>query len=186
MEIVKTPSNLRSADALTTSDETRTMTRVLPNRTVATPYSSPKDRSMGLNSSKALPSRRTFSRSSWSKNALALLEGSASRGMVVDQCVGVGVFYRCVQVGSKAATALACLLASIAFSALPKVLELLRGSFSRALTLTFPRPTSLLRIYANSHLAQTPDNPLDCHIILRQITALLAPEQPTLHATLTQ
>jgi hypothetical protein len=59
------------------------------------------------------------------------------------------------------------LLASIAFSALPKVLELLRGSFSRALTLTFPRPTSLLRIYSNSHLAQTPDEPLDCHIILR-------------------
>jgi len=83
VEIVKTPSNLRSAEAFTTSDETRTITLVLPSCTVATPYSSPKDKSNGLNSSNALPSRRTFSRRAWRRNDFALFDGSASRGILL-------------------------------------------------------------------------------------------------------
>ena len=82
VEMVKTPSNLRSADAFTTSDEIRTMTLVFPSWTVATPYSSPNERSNGRKSSNALPSRRTFSRNAWRSNDFALFEGSASRGMV--------------------------------------------------------------------------------------------------------
>lgn len=82
VEMVKTPSNLRSADAFTTSDDTRTMTLVLPSCTVATPYSSPKDRSNDRNSSNALPSRRTFSRRAWRRNDFALFDGSASRGIL--------------------------------------------------------------------------------------------------------
>ena len=83
VEIVKTPSNLRSAEAFTTSDEIRTMTLVLPSCTVATPYSSPNDRSNDLNSSNALPSRRTFSRRAWRRNDFALFDGSASRGILL-------------------------------------------------------------------------------------------------------
>lgn len=56
---------------------------VLPNRTSATPYSSPKDSSMSRKASKARPSSRMFSRSAWRTNARSLRLGSVSRGMLI-------------------------------------------------------------------------------------------------------
>lgn len=80
--IVKIPSNFLSSYDLTTSADILTMTLVLPILTSATPYSSPKLKSIGLKASKARPSSRTFSFRAWSRNARALVDGSASLGML--------------------------------------------------------------------------------------------------------
>jgi hypothetical protein len=66
---------------------------------------------------------------------------------------------------SKAATALA------AFNRIfQKSSSFFHGSFSRALTLTFPRQTSLQCIYSNHHFTQIPETTVNCHIVSRQTT----------------
>ena len=55
---------------------------VLPRRTSATPYSSPKVTLMSRKASKARPSMRMFSRRALRTKARSLREGSASRGIM--------------------------------------------------------------------------------------------------------
>ena len=108
---VKMPSNLRSGIGCVMVAEMRAMTLgsnssvvkihsfwfgfgrvylVLPSRTSAIPYSSPKERCMSRKASRARPSSRMFSRRAWRTNERSLRLGSASRGMA-----SVGLAVRC-------------------------------------------------------------------------------------------
>jgi hypothetical protein len=101
--------------------------------------------------------------------------------MLFNQCVDV-VYFIIANESVKSRHGVGCLRSH--FPRFQKSSSFFRGSFSRALT--FPRPTSLLRIYSNSsHLAQIPDNPLDCNTILRQAKTTQTTTPPKAHATLT-
>lgn len=80
--IVKTPSNFLSSYGLTTSALICTVTLVLPSRTVAWPYASPKVRTTWRYWSNGRPSMRIFCSSACRRKAFAFVLGSASRGML--------------------------------------------------------------------------------------------------------
>lgn len=79
--MVKMPSNLRSGSGAVTLHEILTRTLVLPIRTSATPYSSPKSIDIGRYWPKARLSSLRFSRSAESKKLCSLVDGSFSRGI---------------------------------------------------------------------------------------------------------
>ena len=93
--MVKMPSNLRSGYGVATVHEILTSTLVLPNRTSATPYSSPKSNDIGRYWSNARESSRRFSRSAARTKYCSFVEGSFSRGILKRACQTMLSFHLC-------------------------------------------------------------------------------------------